>query len=163
MKDRIDQIMQSDMSDSDKLESLRELLRRRSGRTTKMLDSAIQLFFTQGSVMIRDHHDGGASRSANTRMVRMFEERLEREHGLACVNYGRHLVDSGAVRFTLGGFEQTRRSRFDIRDAADRLELKIKDDEAARLAQVDPNSLVIMFDDPMYDLLEEVKQAEEEK
>jgi len=55
-----------------------------SGRTTRIVDEAIQTLFTTGEVKAEDHYD---SLNANRMVFRLIMDRLRHEHGLD-VNVG---------------------------------------------------------------------------
>lgn len=57
---------------------------RRSGRTTRIIDEAIQELFVKGKCVVKDHHYGldcNSHRKANTFTFRILLRRLELEHG----------------------------------------------------------------------------------
>lgn len=52
---------------------------RRTGRTTRLIDKAIQDFFTKGKAVLVDHH---SSHDSNMYLLRRFLKRLVDEHNL---------------------------------------------------------------------------------
>lgn len=61
---------------------------RRSGRTTRIVDAAVQTLFERGEVTINDHHygdynnlDSNAHDKANKHAFKILLRRLDMEHG----------------------------------------------------------------------------------
>ena len=52
---------------------------RRSGRTTRIIDEAIQILFDKGEVVVKDHYD---SREATIDVIKKIHRRIEMEHPL---------------------------------------------------------------------------------
>ena len=66
---------------------------RRTGRTTRIIDNAIQKLFEDGEITVRDHY---GTRQADERVFFIIIDRLEREHGITKdmleLNKSRHLI-----------------------------------------------------------------------
>lgn len=63
-------------------------LSRQTGRTTRIVDAAIQELFEKGEVTIVDHHPSGSDHA-----LRLLQNRLAREHAGVIVNHvGNHTV-----------------------------------------------------------------------
>ena len=65
---------------------------RRSGRSTRIIDEAIQALFTKGEVVIRDHYD---RTEVHQQLANRMKRRLDTEHG------GRYKFDPKELKFTL--------------------------------------------------------------
>lgn len=73
---------------------------RGTGRTTLIIDAAIQELFTKGEVVVEDHHFGESAqdhRNANKRTFDFLLRRLDIEHG----GLGRFIVDVERFRISL--------------------------------------------------------------
>lgn len=67
------------------IESRKKTKSRRSGRTIKLVDKAVNELFTNGEAIVKDHYD---SRESHTDLLKLIIRRLHTEHGLnAEVNY----------------------------------------------------------------------------
>jgi hypothetical protein len=69
-----------------------EILYRRSGRTTRIVDRLIQQLYTTGEACAYDHHNSSES---DKRVAKLMMRRLYHEHG------GRYKFDSKTLKFTL--------------------------------------------------------------
>jgi len=69
-----------------------EIIYRRTGRSTRIVDAAIQQLFPIGDVFIRDHYD---RREGHQRLASIMKRRLDTEHG------GRYKFDKKELKFTL--------------------------------------------------------------
>jgi len=68
---------------------------RRSGRTTRLIDEAVQALFNNGSVVVYDHHP---TKRADERLFEMLLERLSREHE---INKTNSTIDRNTFSITL--------------------------------------------------------------
>jgi len=69
-----------------------EILYRRTGRSTRIVDASIQQLFLTGEVIIRDHYN---RREVHQRLANIMKRRLDMEHG------GRYEFDQKELKFTL--------------------------------------------------------------
>ena len=77
---------------------------RRSGRTTRLIDVAIQELFTKGWTVPVDHHSSFTceERTMNKRMSRIMIDRLRNEHHM---EEGKHFIAARDKRLGLVKFE----------------------------------------------------------
>ncbi len=69
-----------------------EILYRRSGRTTRIVDRLIQRLYTTGEAVAYDHHN---KMESHHRLAGLVKRRLDMEHG------GRYKFDPKTLKFTL--------------------------------------------------------------
>jgi hypothetical protein len=69
-----------------------EIIYRRTGRSTRIVDAAIQQLFLIGDVVIRDHYDRA---EVHQQLANKMKRRLDMEHG------GRYKFDQKELKFTL--------------------------------------------------------------
>jgi hypothetical protein len=69
-----------------------EIIWRRTGRSTRIVDAAIQQLFLIGEVAIRDHYD---RTEVHQQLANKMKRRLDMEHG------GRYKFDQKELKFTL--------------------------------------------------------------
>lgn len=53
---------------------------RRTGKSTRQIDLAIQILFEDKEVEIKDHHNDGTHKAANFILLNRVKERLKAEH-----------------------------------------------------------------------------------
>ena len=53
---------------------------RRTGKSIRQIDKAVQILFEDGEVKILDHHEDGSHKAANNLLLRRIVKRLESEH-----------------------------------------------------------------------------------
>lgn len=92
-KDIFDQLAED--LESDKRRTARMVVdrlagQRQTGRTTRIIDEAIQTLFAQGEVTVVDHHHGATS---SMRALDILMKRLDKEHyGVSVIKTGPHSV-----------------------------------------------------------------------
>lgn len=74
--------MESGLPVREKKYELAKLLVRRSGRSTRIIDSSVQALFTEGIVSISDHKE-----SMSEWIMKKTIDRLAREHGYSVVEF----------------------------------------------------------------------------
>ena len=65
---------------------LRKMKERRSGRTTRLVDEAIQDLFHLGEAHVWDHYKEGKNIIANTYLANLVKGRLIMEHNIKATN-----------------------------------------------------------------------------
>ena len=73
---------------------------RRSGRTTRLADEAIQFLFENGTCCIADHHN---TTNSNNKLLLLILKRLDSEHGIDIGRVGVSHVEGAYIRITIEG------------------------------------------------------------